>query len=145
MANLRLDRVTTGAAGTGEMLARHAAPAAAVKDAYPGLLDVQLAKAGDQTWTGVRRSDSLASGQAAVAGAPAIPRRGRRSRSPRASPWNTPWMSMHDRTRSVHGKEAAGLCGRHNPRRRAWHALPPPRLRHGPGLALAARRGGERP
>ncbi len=143
MAVLRLDRFTTGAAGTGEMPARHAALAAVVKDAYPGLIDTQLA-ASDQTWTGVRRWDSLASAQAAVAGAPAIPGRGR-SRSPKPSPRNTPWSSMQDRTRPVHGEQAAGLCGRRDPRRWAWHASPPPRLRHRPDRPLAAGRGGERP
>ena len=145
MAVLRLDRFTTGPADTGEMLARHAALVAAVKDAHLGLLDGQLAQAGDETWTGVRRWDSLASGQAAVAGAPTIPRPRRRSRSSKASPWNTPWPSMRDRTQPVHGKDAAAPSGWRHPRRRAWPAPPPPRLRPGPGPALAARRGGERP
>jgi hypothetical protein len=145
MAVLRLDRFTTGPAGAGEMLARHAALVVAVKDAHLGLLDGQLAQAGDRTWTGVRRWDCLASGQAAVAGAPAIPRPRRRSRSSKASPWNTPWPSMRDRAQPVHGKDAAVPSGRRDTRRRAWPAPPPPRLRHGPGRALAARRGAEWP
>ncbi len=73
MAVLRLDQFTIDPAGTGEMLTRHAALAAAAKDAFPGLIEVQLAKADDQTWLDVWRWDSLASAQAAVAGAAAIP------------------------------------------------------------------------
>jgi len=76
MAVLRIDQFTIGPAGTGEMLTRHAALAAAVKDAFPGLIEVQLAKVDDQTWLDVWRWDSLASAQAAVAGAPAIPQAG---------------------------------------------------------------------
>ena len=38
----------TNAVGAGEKLARLAALAAAVMDAYPGLIDAQLAKASDQ-------------------------------------------------------------------------------------------------
>ena len=73
MAVLRLDRFTIDPAGTGELLTRHAAPVTAAKDAFPGLTEVQLAKAGDQTWLDVWRWDSLASAQAAGAGAAAIP------------------------------------------------------------------------
>jgi hypothetical protein len=73
MAVLRLDQFTIDPADTGEMLTRHAALIAAAKDAFPGLIEVQLAKVDDQTWLDVWRWDSLASAQAAVAGAPAIP------------------------------------------------------------------------
>jgi hypothetical protein len=73
MAVLRLDQFTIDPAGTGEMLTRHAALIAAAKDAFPGLIEVQLAKVGDQTWLDVWRWDSLASAQAAIAGASAIP------------------------------------------------------------------------
>jgi hypothetical protein len=76
MAVLRIDHFTIDPAGTGEMLTRHAALAAAVKDAFPGLIEVQLAKVDDQTWIDVWRWDSLASAQAAVAGAPTIPQAG---------------------------------------------------------------------
>ena len=41
MAVLRLDRSTTGPAGTGELPAQHAALVAAVKDAFPGLMETQ--------------------------------------------------------------------------------------------------------
>jgi hypothetical protein len=71
MPVLRLDRFTTGAAGTVEMAARRATLAAAVKEACPGLIEVQPTKAGDQTWIGVRRWDSLAS----AGGCRRLPRR----------------------------------------------------------------------
>ena len=48
MAVLGLSRFSTGPVATGEMLIRHAAPAAAAEDAFPGLIERQLAKAGDQ-------------------------------------------------------------------------------------------------
>ena len=48
MAVLRLGRFRTGPAGTGDMHASHAALAAAVENAFPGLTDMQLAKADDQ-------------------------------------------------------------------------------------------------
>ena len=48
MAVLRLGRFRTGPVGTREMLTSHAALAAAVEDAFPGLIDMQLAKASDQ-------------------------------------------------------------------------------------------------
>jgi hypothetical protein len=44
MAVLRLDRFTIDPADTGELLTRHAALVAAAKDAFPGLIEVQLAK-----------------------------------------------------------------------------------------------------
>jgi hypothetical protein len=73
MAVLRLDQFTIDPADTGELLTRHGALVAAAIDAFPGLIEVQLAKVDDQTWIDVWRWDSLASAQAAVAGAPAIP------------------------------------------------------------------------
>jgi hypothetical protein len=73
MAVLRLDQFTIDPADTGELLTRHGALVAAAKDAFPGLIEVQLAKVDDQTWIDVWRWDSLASAQAAVAGASAIP------------------------------------------------------------------------
>jgi hypothetical protein len=60
MAVLRLDHFTIDPADTGETLTRHAALAAPVKDAFPGLIEVQLAKIDDQTWIDVGRWDSLA-------------------------------------------------------------------------------------
>lgn len=48
MAVLGLSRFSTGPVGTGEMLIRHAAPATAAEDAFPGLIERQLAQAGDQ-------------------------------------------------------------------------------------------------
>jgi hypothetical protein len=41
MAVLRLDRSTTGPAGTRELPTQHAALVAAVKDAFPGLMETQ--------------------------------------------------------------------------------------------------------
>ena len=41
MAVLRLDHSTTGPAGAGELLTQHAALVAAVKDAFPGLMETQ--------------------------------------------------------------------------------------------------------
>jgi hypothetical protein len=76
MTVLRLDRFTIDPPGTGELLSRHAALAAAVKDAFPGLLGAELAKIDDQTWIDVWRWHSLASAPAAIASAPAIPRAG---------------------------------------------------------------------
>jgi len=133
MAVSRLDRITTAPAGTAGMLARHAALPAAMKNASPGLIEMQLQKDGDLTWTGLRHRDSLASVRAAVAGTPATPRRAR-SRSPQASPWNTPRPSMRNRTQSVPSELAATPCRGRDARRRAR-----------PGRALAAGRGGERP
>ena len=40
MAVLKLGRFRTGPAGTGDMHASHAAPAAAVENAFPGLIDI---------------------------------------------------------------------------------------------------------
>jgi hypothetical protein len=73
MAVLRLDQFTIDPIDTGELLTRHAALVAAAKDAFPGLIEVQLAKVDDHTWIDIWRWDSLASAQAAVAGASAIP------------------------------------------------------------------------
>jgi hypothetical protein len=72
MTVLRLDRFTIDPADTGEMLARHAALVATVKDAFPGLIEVQLAKVDDQTWLDVWRWDLLASARAAGAAAASI-------------------------------------------------------------------------
>ena len=43
-------------------------PGRRAKDAFPGLIDVQLAKIDDQTWIDVWRWDSLANAQAAAQG-----------------------------------------------------------------------------
>ena len=67
MAVLRLDRFIIDPADGAELLSRHAALVAVAKDAFPGLLGVELAKVDDQTWIDVWRWDSLASAQAAVA------------------------------------------------------------------------------
>lgn len=47
MAVLRLDRSTTGPAGTGGLPTQHAALAAAVKDAFPGLMETQPVPGGE--------------------------------------------------------------------------------------------------
>ena len=75
MTVLRLDNFTIDPADTGELLTRHAALAAVAKDAFPGLIDVQLAKIDDQTWIDVWRWDPLADAQAAAQG-PTIPEAG---------------------------------------------------------------------
>ncbi len=142
MAVLRLGRFRAGPVGTGEMLTSHAALAAAVEDAFPGLIDMQLAKAGDRRWTSGWRWDSLASVQAALSARPASRRPGPLSRPPKASRSDKRRSSMHDRTRPVHGKDVADPCGRRHAHRRAWPASRP-RPRHSIGRALAARRGGE--
>jgi hypothetical protein len=76
MTVLRLDRFTIDPADSEELRSRHAALVAAAKDAFPGLLGVELAQVDDQTWIDVWRWNSLASAQAAVAGAPSIPQAG---------------------------------------------------------------------
>ncbi len=144
MTVLRLDHFTIDPAHTGELLTRHATPVATVKDAFPGLIGVELAKVDDQMWIDVWRWDSLASAQAAVAGAPAIPRPGLHLRSPRTSPRNTPRSSMRDRTQPVHRKQRAGPGNRQELRRLAWPASPPPPLTRGSAQVVAAWRGGER-
>jgi hypothetical protein len=73
MAILRLDRFTVNPADTADLLARHAELVTAARDAFAGLIDVQLARVDDRTWIDVWRWDTLASAQAAVASAPGIP------------------------------------------------------------------------
>src|SRR5215470_2396382 len=107
MAVLRPDRFMTGAVGTSKTITAHTPLTAAFKGAYTGLIDVQLANAGDQGWTGARCWDVLASRQAAVAGAPAILRRGRRSRSPRSS-LTAPWASSGLRLAAAMDHEVSG-------------------------------------
>ena len=75
MTVLRLDRFRIDPADTEELLTRYSALAAVAKDAFPGLIDVQLAKIDDQTWIDVWRWDSLANAQAAAPG-PTIPEAG---------------------------------------------------------------------
>ncbi len=72
MAVYRLVRFTTDPADTEEMLAARAALVAVTRDAFPGLTEARLAKAGDGTWIDIWRWDSLASAQAAIEGAPAL-------------------------------------------------------------------------
>jgi hypothetical protein len=76
MTVLRLDHFTIDPADTGEMLTRHAALVATAKDAFPGLIEVQLAKVDDQTWIDVWHWDTLANAQAAAAQGPTIPEAG---------------------------------------------------------------------
>jgi hypothetical protein len=143
MTVLRRGRLSTGPAGTGEMLTRHAALAAAVQDAFPGLIDMQLAKAGDRRWAGASRWDPLASAQAALPARPSSRRPGPQSRPPKASRPDTRRPSMRERTPPVPRKDAADPCrGRHAPHQ-AWPAPPPPQPRHRIGRTTAARRGGE--
>ena len=76
MTVLRLDRFTVNPAEVADLIARHADLVTAAKDAFPGLIDVQLAQVDDRTWIDVWRWDTLASAQAAVASAPSIPQAG---------------------------------------------------------------------
>ena len=76
MTVLRLDRFTVNPADTADLMARHADLVNVAKDAFPGLIDVQLAQVDDRTWIDVWRWDTLASAQAAVASAPSIPQAG---------------------------------------------------------------------
>ena len=76
MAVLKLGRFRTGPAGTGDMHASHAAPAAAVENAFPGLIDMKLAKADDQRrdrWLAMGLTPRRAGG---VAGPPGTPQAG---------------------------------------------------------------------
>jgi heme-degrading monooxygenase HmoA len=73
MTILRFDRFTVDPMDTADLLTRHAALVAAAKDLFPGLIEVQLARVDDRTWIDLWRWDTLASAQAAVANAPAIP------------------------------------------------------------------------
>jgi hypothetical protein len=140
MAVLRLGCFRAGPAGTGDMLARHAALAAADEDAFPGLTGMPLATAGARSWTGMWRRYPLASAQAALPARPASRRPGPHSRPPKAPRLDTRRSSMRDRTRPVYGKDVADPCGGRHARRRAWPAPPP---RHRSVRVLAARRGGE--
>lgn len=54
-AMVRIDQFTIDPIDTGELLTRHAALAAAAKDAFPGLIEVRLAKVDDQTWIDMLR------------------------------------------------------------------------------------------
>ena len=139
MAVLRPGRSMTGPVGTGEMLTSHAAPAAAVAGAFPMVIEIPLAKAGDQRRTGGWRWDSLASVQAAWPARPASRRPEPHTRPPKASRPDTRRLSMHDRTRPGHGKDMADPCGERHAHRRAWLAPPPPQPRHGIDRTVAAR------
>ena len=76
MTVLRLDRFTIDPAYAEELVARHEALVIAAKDAFPGLIEAQLAKVDDDAWLTVWRWDSLASAKAAIAEAPSIPQAG---------------------------------------------------------------------
>ena len=73
MAVIRLTRFKIDPAHTQEMLARRAALIAAVRDAFPGLVEARLAKVEDETWIDLWRWRSLGNAQAAIAGASTIP------------------------------------------------------------------------
>jgi hypothetical protein len=75
MAILRLDRFKASPVGIGEMLTSHAISGAAVEVAFPGLIGMQLAKAGDRR--GIGAAPGLTRPRAAgVAGAPGNPQAG---------------------------------------------------------------------
>ena len=118
MAVLRLDHFTIDPPDSEELLSRHAALVAAVKDAFPGLIGVELAKVDDRTgsmygagipWPALRRRSPARR---------LFRRRGRRSPSPKTSPWNTPRSSMPDRARHTYSQDVAGPASQREPRRR---------------------------
>jgi len=73
VAVLRLTRFTTDPADAREMLARRSALIDAVRRAYPGLVQAQLAQVDDQTWIDAWRWESRVNAEAALADAAAIP------------------------------------------------------------------------
>lgn len=73
MAVLRLTHFKIDPADTDEMLAKRGALIAAVRDAFPGLIEARLGKVDDETWVDVWRWHSLANAEAAIANAAAIP------------------------------------------------------------------------
>jgi quinol monooxygenase YgiN len=76
MTVLRIDRFTADPAAAEELRSRHAALVSAARTAFPGLLDVRLARVDERTWMDVWRWDELASAEAAVQAAPSIPEAG---------------------------------------------------------------------
>jgi quinol monooxygenase YgiN len=73
VAVLRLTRFKTDPADAEEMLARRGALIDAVRRAYPGLLQAQLARTDDQTWVDAWRWDSRAHAESAIANVSTIP------------------------------------------------------------------------
>jgi hypothetical protein len=59
-----------------EMLARRATLIDAVRRAYPGLIQAQLARVDDQTWVDAWRWESRGNAEAAIANVPNIPEAG---------------------------------------------------------------------
>ena len=76
MAVLRLTRFKTDPADAKEMLARRATLIDAVRRAYLGLLQAQLAKVDDETWVDAWRWESRGNAEAALANVRAIPEAG---------------------------------------------------------------------
>ncbi len=73
MAVFELARFVVDPADAEEMLSRRDEMVAAIRRAFPGLIDARLARLNDQTWIDVWRWESLAAAKAAAAGAPRIP------------------------------------------------------------------------
>lgn len=73
MAVIRFTRFHADPAATEEIIAKRAALIAAIRDAFPGLGETRLTKLDDDAWIDVWRWDSLASLEAAAAGAPDLP------------------------------------------------------------------------
>ncbi|HEU5107614.1 MAG TPA: hypothetical protein VFT95_03475 [Micromonosporaceae bacterium] len=73
MAVLRFTRFTADPADTENMLAKRAALVSAARNAFPGLIETQLARLDDETWIDIWRWNSLEEAQAAVRTAGSIP------------------------------------------------------------------------
>jgi hypothetical protein len=73
MAALRLAHFKVDPDDAEELLARRNALVAAVRQAFPGLVEARLAKLDDGTWLDAWCWDSRTSAQAAIANASAIP------------------------------------------------------------------------
>jgi hypothetical protein len=138
MAVLRLGHFRAGPADTGDMLTRHAAPAAAVEDAFPGLIEMRPATRGGPVYDGGTHSPACR----LRCRRPASRGPGPRSCPPKSTRPDTR-RSMRDRVRPVHGKDMADPCGGRHARHWSWPARPSPQPRHGIGRAPAARREGE--
>ncbi|HEX5188983.1 MAG TPA: hypothetical protein VFW16_05560 [Streptosporangiaceae bacterium] len=73
MAVIRISRFTVDPALTKEMLDKRAELITAVRASFSGLTEARLARVGDNQWVDTWRWDSVASLQAALAGAPGLP------------------------------------------------------------------------
>lgn len=73
MAVFELARFKVDPENSERMLGQRDAMVAAVRKAFPGLMEARLAKLDDQTWIDVWRWESLEKAKAAAEGAPGVP------------------------------------------------------------------------